>query len=204
MLSVKIDHFLQSDISPQYSAAELDPRFLHQELTYVSLIDQEEVHHRMTTDMTTKSQSYHSQSSRSQISPSRTPPSAGSFGIYHENLPGFIRSLPDSLTHEDIDYLHRKGALDIPSGSFLNALLNSYIQFVYPYMPATDLESIRGILTSGSASISILLLQAINFAAIAFVDMGEIYKAGFNSRRSCRKAFYNKAQVSAGHKIIAQ
>lgn len=121
-----------------------------------------------------------------------------------KSLPGFIRPLSHSLTREDIDYLRLKGALDIPSAGFLNALLDSYIQYVYPYMPTTDLSIIRGIVTGESARISILLLQAINFAAIAFVDMNEIQRAGFNSRRSCRKAFYDKTRVSPAPTVIMQ
>jgi len=82
----------------------------------------------------------------------------------------------------------------------LKALLSSYIQYVYPYLPTTDLTIIIGILGGENAKISVLLLQAINFAAVAFVDMIEIRLAGFNTRRSCRKAFYDKAKVSDSSK----
>ncbi|KIX09566.1 uncharacterized protein Z518_00646 [Rhinocladiella mackenziei CBS 650.93] len=176
---------LKSGTAPKRSAAELDQRFLHRELTYVSLIEQEAVHHVTTADPTPPS----------LISPSQTSPSADSFRTNHESLPDFIKPLSQSLTPEDVDYLRLKGALDIPSASFLNALLDSYIQYVYPYMPTTDLSSICGIVTGKSVSISILLLQAITFAAVAFVDADEIHRAGFNSRRSCRKAFYDKTRL---------
>lgn len=52
MLPVRIDNSLKSDTAQKRSAAELDQRFLHRELTYVSLIDQEAVHHMMTADLT--------------------------------------------------------------------------------------------------------------------------------------------------------
>lgn len=194
MLPVKADSSLKPGTAPKSSAAELDQRFLHQELTYVPLIDREAIHRVMTANLSPPSLTFTSQ----------TSPSADSFGANRENLPNFIRPFSHSLTQEDIDYLRLKGALDIPSASFLNALLNSYVRYVYPYMPTTDLSSLRRIVTGESASISILLLQAINFSAVAFVDINEIHKAGFNSRRSCRKAFYNKTRVSVTPKVIVQ
>jgi hypothetical protein len=115
-------------------------------------------------------------------------------------LPEFVRPLPETLTKEAINYLHLTGALDLPSARFLKALLKSYVQYVYPYMPTTDLTTIIGILVGENTDISILLLQAINFAAVTFVDMMEIRRAGFNTRRSCRKAFYDKARVSDASK----
>ena len=160
--------------------AGLDQRCLHQELTYSSLVGQNAIHHMMIA-----------------TSPPHISPSAGSSGRNHESLPNFIKPLCHIITPEDIDYLRLKGALDIPSTSFLNALLSAYIQYVYPYMPTTDLSSIRRTVAGENASTSILLLQAIAFAGVPFVDMNEIHGAGFDSRRSCRKAFYDKAKVSA-------
>ena len=122
----------------------------------------------------------------------------------HEDLPNFISPLSPIITQEDIDYLRLKGALEIPSGTFLTPVISAYIQYVYPYMPATDLSKIRGTLAGEDASISILLLQAIAFAAVPFIDMDEIRGAGFDSRRACRKAFYNKAKVSAAANFTTQ
>lgn len=141
-------------------------------------------------------------------SPPTSPPftslSIDSAGTNHDSLPNFIKPFSDTITREDIDYLHLKGALDIPPPRILNALLSAYIQYVYPYMPATDLSSIRQIIAGKDASISILLLQAIAFAGVPFVDKDKIHEAGFDSRRSCRKAFYDKSKVGGAPKVTMQ
>jgi hypothetical protein len=87
--------------------------------------------------------------------------------------------------------------LDVPVPNFLKALLAAYVQFVHPMMPTLDLSCCRRILAGDTASISILPLQAIAFASVPFVDLSDIRKAGFTSRRACRKAFYDKTRVSA-------
>ncbi|KAK5050417.1 hypothetical protein LTR84_003698 [Exophiala bonariae] len=38
-------------------------------------------------------------------------------------------------------------------------------------------------------------MQAIAFASAPFVELSDIQKAGFSSRRACRKAFYNKTRL---------
>lgn len=128
-------------------------------------------------------------------SPPQTSPST-SAGVNHNSLPNVFTPLSHSIGPEDVDYLRLKGTLDIPSTSFLTALFGAYVQFVYPFMPTVDLSSIQRTLAGEDASISVLLFQAILFAAVPFVDLNEILRAGFDSRRHCRKAFYNKAKVS--------
>jgi hypothetical protein len=171
--------------------AELDHRFLHQELTYVPLIDQVALQNVATVDLTPSD----------LTSPPPPFPSADSTGTNYDSLPGFVKPLSHIIAQQDINYLRLKGALDIPSTGFLNALFSAYIQYVYPYMPSTDMAIIRRTMTGETASISILLLQSIAFAGVPFVHMDEIRRAGFDSRRSCRKAFYDKAKVSTAPKV---
>lgn len=175
----------------EYSSAELDQRFLHQELSYASLVDRGPKSHPLTTDLTPPS----------LTNSHPTCDSTESSWTNLLRLPEFVRPLPENLTKEDINYLYLTGALDLPSTRFFKALLSSYIQYIYPYLPTTDLANIIGILVGENAEISILLLQAINFAAVTFVDMMEIRLAGFDTRRSCRKAFYDKAKVSDASKV---
>jgi hypothetical protein len=164
----------------------LDHNFLHQELSYASLVDNRTVHPWAPTELASRSLSIAAPSSLSN----------DVFGSGHLSLPDFIRPLSLSLTEDDINYLRLKGALDIPPLDFLKSLLIAYVRFVYPMSPALDLSCCCGILEGKYACISILQMQAIAFASVHFVDMSDILKAGFSSRRACRKAFYNKTKVS--------
>ncbi|EXJ69838.1 uncharacterized protein A1O5_06910 [Cladophialophora psammophila CBS 110553] len=198
--SVDMDMFSQSCIqattAPEQSSAtaQLDARFLHQELSYASLVDKEAVHNRMNNNaaLTPRSLTAVSQPS---------PTSAASLRTTHDGLPDIVTPLSQSLSLDDINYLRLKGALDLPSAGFLKALLTAYIQFVHPYMPTIDLSTIRGALTGETASIGILPLQAIVFASVPFVDISEIQRAGFNSRRACRKAFYERTRLLYDHDV---
>ncbi|KAH7146889.1 fungal-specific transcription factor domain-containing protein [Dactylonectria estremocensis] len=60
-------------------------------------------------------------------------------------LPAFLRPLPPSITPEDADYLRAKGALTIPSVATQNALLNAFVNYVYPFMPLISLHEFLGI-----------------------------------------------------------
>lgn len=69
-------------------------------------------------------------------------------------------------------------------------------------MPILDLSCCVGILAGDTPSISILPLQAIAFASVPFIDLSHIQKAGFSSRRACRKVFYDKTRVIPTSKAI--
>lgn len=102
------------------------------------------------------------------------------------------------MTSVDIDYLFAKGALSIPDIRMRNALLQSYVQYVHPYMPLLDTTEILQIIdddTGASGRISLLLFQGIMFAGTAFVDMEYLRDAGFSNRKAARKAFFQKARV---------
>ncbi|TWU73822.1 hypothetical protein ED733_004887 [Metarhizium rileyi] len=140
----------------------------------------------------------------SQISPSygngRTaqflnslePPDAGS------QLPAFVRPLPSKITPEDVQYLALKGALTLPNITLQNALLQCYLEYVYPYMPLIDLHNFLSIVDRRdgvNGQTSLLLYQSIMFSATAFVDMKHLREAGFSSRKAARKAFFQKTRL---------
>lgn len=172
----------------------LDHSFLHQELSYASLVDKRAVHPWVTTELTPRSLSTAAPSSRH----------VDIFGSHHVQLPDFIRPLSPSLTEDDINYLRVKGALDVPSLEFIKSLLIAYVRFVYPTSPVLDLAGCCGVLEGKYACVSILHVQAIAFASAPFVDLSDIQKAGFNSRRACRKAFYNKTRVRSSSYLAVQ
>lgn len=118
--------------------------------------------------------------------------------ILKHKLPDYLKPLPQRMTSVDIDYLFAKGALSLPEISVRNALLRSYLEYVHPYMPLVEVHELLQIIDEGngdSGRISLLLFQAIMFAGTAFVDIEFLRAAGYTSRKSARKAFFQKARV---------
>ncbi|QSZ30680.1 hypothetical protein DSL72_000238, partial [Monilinia vaccinii-corymbosi] len=113
------------------------------------------------------------------------------------SLPAYINPLPSKMTSSDIDYLWAKSALRIPSFSLRNALLQAFIEYVYPYMPLLELHKVLQIINDngGSGSMSLLLFQSIMFSGTAFVDIEILGDAGYPSRKAARKSFFQSARV---------
>lgn len=118
-----------------------------------------------------------------------------------KQLPQYIRTLPTNIAVDDLTYLSSKGALEIPTPDLRNALIWSFFEYVYPFMPILDfdqfLQSIN--VQDGSNPISLLLFQAVLFAGTAHVEMSYLKRAGFQTRRDARKAFFQKVRVSKHH-----
>ncbi|KIX06769.1 uncharacterized protein Z518_04745 [Rhinocladiella mackenziei CBS 650.93] len=171
------------------SIPNLDQDHLHLELSYASLIDPDTMHY--TTHF-----GPHSPGNGSTSHPS---PSVQSMETNLYNMPDYVKPLSPHLTPDDMNYLYTKGALEIPPISFRDALIRCHIQYVHPFLPLLDLPSLvyRTIVPGRieTPQISILLLQAVMFAAMAFVDIDEIHKAGFKTRRSARKIFYERIRL---------
>src|SRR5256885_6699139 len=109
-------------------------------------------------------------------------------------LPSYIRSLPPRIMAEDIDFLQRKGALTVPDTRLRNELLRSYVQYVHPYMPLLDLKDFLDPIekNDGSSPVSLLLFQAVMFAASAYIDMRFLHAQGFDNRKAARKLFFQR------------
>lgn len=102
------------------------------------------------------------------------------------------------MVRVDIDYLFVNGALSIPDIPLRNSLLQSYFEYVHPYMPVIEVRELIEILEDGtgaSGKISLLLFQAIMFAGTAFIDIELLRSAGFSNRKAARMAFFQKAKV---------
>jgi len=112
-------------------------------------------------------------------------------------LPTYIRSLPPNLTSEDLTFLKTKRVLDVPGRPLRNALLRNYVDYVHPFLPIIDLEDfLQAIQTGGaSGSVSLLLFQAVIFAAIPFIDDSVLVAAGVD-RTELRKTYFERARVS--------
>jgi hypothetical protein len=128
-----------------------------------------------------------------------SPPPLPPAPILKHKLPGYLKPLPQRMTSVDIDYLFAKGALSLPEINVRNALIRAYLEYVHPYMPLIEVHDVLHIIDEGtgkSGRISLLLFQAIMFAGTAFVEMEYLRMAGYTTRKSARKAFFQKARVN--------
>lgn len=117
-----------------------------------------------------------------------------------DQIPSFIAPLPSRVDAEDTRYLRNKGALVLPSLTLQSALQQAYVEYVHPCLPLLDLsEFLRSVNPNSRSSrslVSLLLYQAVMFAASAFVDMEYLRQEGFSSRRAARRTFFQRTRVS--------
>ncbi|KAG5917581.1 Cutinase transcription factor 1 beta [Claviceps africana] len=102
------------------------------------------------------------------------------------------------MAPEDVQYLAAKGALTLPNMTLQSALLQCYIEYVYPFMPLIDLHHFLSIVNRRDGvggQTSLLLYQSIMFSAVAFVDIKHLREAGFSTRKAARKAFFQKTRL---------
>ena len=113
------------------------------------------------------------------------------------SLPAYLKPIPARLGHDEIVFLEKKGALTIPATPLRDALLKNYAEYVHPYMPLLNLQEFVGVIdrNDGSQTISLLLFQAVMFAAVATVDIQFLQSAGYATRRDARRDFYQKTRV---------
>ncbi|KAJ9652669.1 hypothetical protein H2198_008104 [Neophaeococcomyces mojaviensis] len=111
-------------------------------------------------------------------------------------LPNFTGPIPNRILAEDIDYLQKKGAFLIPELSLRNELLRNYVQYVHPYLPLLALDDFLGAIhkNDGSSQVSLLLFQAVMFAATAYIDIRYLTAQGYDSRKAARKAFFQRVK----------
>lgn len=121
-----------------------------------------------------------------------------------------VRPRLSQISLEDAMFLSLKGALDVPEGPFCDALLEAFINYVYPFLPIIDLREFLLLMqqhqeeaasgescsTRTGMPVSLLLVQAVMFSASAFVDTHYLREAGFHSRRAARRSFFERAKVS--------
>ncbi|KAI0129950.1 transcription factor CTF1 [Xylariales sp. AK1849] len=113
-------------------------------------------------------------------------------------LPAFIRPLPAKIAAEDVNYLHMKGALTIPSLTLQNALLRAYVEYVHPYMPLMELHDFLSAVNSVDGlcgQTSLFLYHAVMFASTAYVDLKYLKEAGYASRKAARRAYFQKTRL---------
>lgn len=99
---------------------------------------------------------------------------------------------------ENVAFLRKRGALSLPDNRLRNALLTSYVDYVYTYAPTIDLLPFLDIINDREGEhgkVSLLLLRAILFSGVAYVDFHYLAAAGFKTRRQARKEFYKVCRL---------
>lgn len=113
-------------------------------------------------------------------------------------LPAWIKPLPDKIGPDEIAYLQRKGALNIPAPPLQNALLQAYVEYVHPYMPLLELFDFLNVISAGDGQggqVSLLLYHAVLFAGSAFVKRKVLAEHGYPNRKVARKIFFQRAKL---------
>ena len=125
------------------------------------------------------------------------PPRTYSPPAPSRSLPAYVKPLPARIGADEVIYLSKKDALTIPPPAVRNALLQCFIEFVYPYMPLLDLHHLIDCVdkNDGRNQVSLLVFQAIMFSGAAAVDMKYIKEAGFLTRRDARREFFARARL---------
>ncbi|KAL5342223.1 fungal-specific transcription factor domain-containing protein [Aspergillus crustosus] len=123
--------------------------------------------------------------------------------------------LLSKLSPADVSYLDSKGCFRVPTSPYLDEYLREYFVHVHPCMPVVDeaefwsrYENKSG--GNDGTKVSLLLLQAMLFAASAFVSSSSIRASGFSDSHEARETLHRRAgllhQLAAdtNHKTIAQ
>jgi hypothetical protein len=114
-------------------------------------------------------------------------------------LPGWIKTPSSRIDVDDFDYLRNRGALVIPNQQLRDECLSCFIEWVYPYSPIVDLHGIVRSIASKDGSgghVSLPVFQAIMFAGVGHADLATLNRAGFQTRKEAKKAFFRKVKVS--------
>jgi hypothetical protein len=121
--------------------------------------------------------------------------------LYHDDpsqLPGWVKPPSPKFDLDDFEYLQKAGALTLPDQQLRDECSAAFIEWVYPWSPLIELSDMFRAISSRDGSgghVSLLVFQAIMFAGIGFVDMTSLQRAGFQSRKDAKKAFFRKVKV---------
>ncbi|KIX02419.1 uncharacterized protein Z518_08360 [Rhinocladiella mackenziei CBS 650.93] len=113
------------------------------------------------------------------------------------SLPPYIQPISPRIMTEDLEYLQKKGAFIIPETGFRNELLRCYVQYVHPFLPLIDLQDFLHTIDKNQPTdaISLLLFQAVMFAATAYIDMRYLVAQGYVTRKAARKSFFHRVKL---------
>ncbi|KAK1674954.1 fungal-specific transcription factor domain-containing protein [Colletotrichum godetiae] len=105
------------------------------------------------------------------------------------------------LSDEDLHFLVRKGAMDLPPKANLDECISTYFKCFHPTFPILDKAVFKKAygdveyedLARGKGP-SLLLIQAIVFTAISMIPIKSMQRLGFKSIQEARSCFHAKAR----------
>ncbi|KAJ9650102.1 hypothetical protein H2198_010579 [Neophaeococcomyces mojaviensis] len=121
--------------------------------------------------------------------------SSASFFYRSPLLPDGFEPLPSHLSDTDWQYLFMTGALTIPNIELRDELLRSYARYVHPLLPMLDLRHFIAAVEGNGILVSLLLYQAVMFAAVQFVEVEILSSNGFSSCQTARRVLFQRAKL---------
>ncbi|OAL25836.1 hypothetical protein AYO20_10298 [Fonsecaea nubica] len=97
------------------------------------------------------------------------------------------------LDDVDIDYLVKKGVFDLPLPRYLDALIKTYFDHVYPFAPVINRAEFIRRYQSGDCSL--FLLRVILTPASLYAPADVLSACGFASRSVAQESFFSKAKL---------
>lgn len=123
------------------------------------------------------------------------------------DVPSYIDLRLINPSKADISYLQDKGCFSLPQKDIVDDLLKCYFDYVHPRIPFLDeqefwetyLDQSRDSLQSrhsdGRRGISLLLFQAVLFAATTCASPSLLRRAGYSSRLDARRDAFSKVRA---------
>ncbi|RMJ08344.1 hypothetical protein CDV36_012053 [Fusarium kuroshium] len=100
---------------------------------------------------------------------------------------------------QDIEFLNSEGCFELPAPAILDQFLRQYFTNVHPLLPMLSEQDFWDARSRPdppqSKMLSLLLVQAMLFAACSFMPLQTINRLGYDSIRSARSAFYRKSKL---------
>ncbi|KAF2802345.1 uncharacterized protein BDZ99DRAFT_551725 [Mytilinidion resinicola] len=134
----------------------------------------------------------------SSASTTSMPPPMNPSHNLTSDLPPYIRPLSPDLGPDEISYLRKKGALTVPEKWLREKLMQCYMECVHWHVPAVSLSKVVETIQRGdgmTGKISLMLLQAIMFTGVGFVQEEHLEAAGFTSREHAQRVLFNRVKL---------
>ncbi|KAH8686039.1 hypothetical protein BGZ60DRAFT_107588 [Tricladium varicosporioides] len=105
-----------------------------------------------------------------------------------------------NIPPDDVRFLEMKGCLHVPSSTHLDQFIRQYFLHVHPCMPILDEAEFWHIYAGNwdgdkSRGISLVVFQAMLFAASTYVPLSVLKACGFQSFYTAREAFHQRARL---------
>ncbi|KAL3441400.1 fungal-specific transcription factor domain-containing protein [Aspergillus insuetus] len=100
------------------------------------------------------------------------------------------------LLPQETAFIQSIGAFELPNGDVCKALLRCYFRNVHQLLPIIDARALLEEYHENEyANISLLLIWSIFFASSNFAEPELLQKAGYETRKAMKRAFYRRAKA---------